>query len=70
MSLEMNYRALVFQKTSALLLISSVIHQSVFAVLNTHYECHLWIPRWKHEIYTTLGILMVYVKYTQKYTLA
>ena len=32
MSLEMNNRALVFQKTSALLLISSDMHQSVFAV--------------------------------------
>ena len=26
--------------------------------------------RWIFEIYTTLGILMVYAKYTQKYTLA
>ena len=32
MSLEMNNRALVFQKTSVLLLISSDMHQSVFAV--------------------------------------
>ena len=32
MSLEINNRALVFQKTSALLLISSDMHQSVFAV--------------------------------------
>ena len=32
MSLEINNRALVFQKTSALLLISSVMHLSVFAV--------------------------------------
>ena len=33
MSLEINNRALAFQKTSAILLISSDMHQSVFAVL-------------------------------------
>ena len=36
MSLEMNNKALVFQKTSALLLISSGMHQSVFAVCVYH----------------------------------
>ena len=39
MSLEMNNRALVFQKKSALLLISNDMHQSVFAV-NAVYSIH------------------------------
>ena len=34
-ALEINNRAIVFQKTSALVLISSDMHQSVFAV----YTC-------------------------------
>ena len=40
MSLEINNRALVFWKTSALLFISSDMHQSVFAVL--HQLCPAW----------------------------
>ena len=47
MSLEMNNRALVFQKTSALLLISSDMHQSVFTVkLFLMVHCvlvHVWL---------------------------
>ena len=45
MSLEMNNRALVFQKTSALLLISSDMHQSVFAVSNGHWG-NICQPTW------------------------